>query len=53
MINQISKNMIIPQILPTSCKRCKNARIRFVYDMRIWWVECDRCWHTYMTKDHK
>ena len=29
------------------CKRCNNSNIRIVEDMKLEWVECDRCKTTY------
>lgn len=31
-----------------TCKRCNNKNIRIVNDMRLKWVECDRCSTTYI-----
>jgi ribosomal protein L37AE/L43A len=32
---------------PQNCKRCHNAVIRIARDMRLWWVECDKCKYTW------
>ena len=47
MMNQITKIKPATQ----SCKRCQNIYINIVRDMKLWWVECDRCKTTYMCKD--
>lgn len=36
---------------PQNCKRCHNMVIRIVRDMRLWWIECDKCNYTYIIKE--
>lgn len=34
-----------------TCKKCNNTEIRIVRDMHMWWVECDKCRTTYISKN--